>query len=224
VLTQELADRIAQVKVADLADAARDCGVAAQLSGPELRPAVPFSRLCGTAVTARIHVAPGDVDIVEQVASVFEPGHTSVFRPVFVYQNDIPGFTAVGSGNGRVGLLSGFVGCLAGGPIRDTEELRDMPYPVFGTAVIPGGIRIEDVPEGTSMHLETDQAVRIAGMLVRPGDVVVGDNDGAICLPPEHLEEVVAEAERILGEDETLFAAMATGMTWLEFHRRERGS
>ena len=224
MLTQELADRIARIKVADLSDACRGLGVAAQLSGPELRPAVPFSRLCGTAVTARIYVAPGAVDITEQVASVFEPGHTSVFRPVFVYQNDIPGFTAVGSGNGRVGLLSGFVGCLAGGPIRDTEELRDMPYPVFGTAVIPGGIRIEDVPAGSSMHLEVSQPVRIAGMLVRPGDVVVADNDGAICIPPERLADVVADAEAILADDERLFAAMENGVTWLEFHRRERRS
>jgi len=141
-------------------------------------------------VTARIYVAPGAVDIEEQVAGIFEPGYVTAFRPVFVYQNDIPGFTAVGSGNARVGLLSGFVGCLAGGPIRDTEELRDMPYPVFGTAVIPGGIRMEEVPDGSCMHLEVGWPVRIAGMLVRPGDVVVADNDGAICIPPERLADV----------------------------------
>ena len=222
MLTADLADRIARLKVADLSDASRNVGVAAQVAGPELRPAVPFSRLCGTAVTARVFIASGAVDIEEHVASVFEPGHAYGFRPVLVYQNDIPGFTAVGSGNGRVGLLSGFTGCIAGGPIRDTEELRGMDYPVFGTSVRPGGRRVVDVPEGSSMHFETGEPVLIAGMLVRPGDVVVGDNDGAICIPPDRLAEVVAEAETILGYDERLFDAMAAGMTWLEFYRRER--
>ena len=222
MLTRGLADRIARLKVADLSDACRNLGIEPALAGPELRPAVAFSRLCGTAVTARVFVAPGAVDLAEQVAAVFEPGATDAYRPVFVYQNDVPGFTAGGSGNGRVGLLTGFVGCLAGGPIRDTEELRGMDYPVFGTSVRPGGRRVVDVPEGSSMHFETGEPVLIAGMLVRPGDVVVGDNDGAICIPPDRLAEVVAEAETILGYDERLFDAMAAGMTWLEFYRRER--
>ena len=222
MLTQDLVDRITRLKVADLSDASRNVGVAAQVAGPELRPAIPFSRLCGTAVTARVFIAPGVVDIEEQVASVFEPANQWGFRPVFVYQNDIPGFTAVGSGNARVGLLSGFTGCLAGGPIRDTEELREFNYPVFGTSISPGGRRVVDVPEGSSMHFEVGEPVLVAGMLVRPGDVVVGDNDGAICIPPARVAEVVAEAETILGYDERLFEAMATGMTWLQFYRRER--
>ena len=224
MLTRGLADRIARLKVADLSDACRNLGIEPALAGPELRPAVAFSRLCGTAVTARVFVAPGAVDLAEQVAAVFEPGATDAYRPVFVYQNDVPGFTAIGSGNGRVGLLTGFVGCLAGGPIRDTEELRDLGYPVFGTAVIPGGIRVQDVPPGSSMQLEVGRPVRIAGMVVHPGDVVVGDNDGAIAIPPDRAEAVVTEAESILAEDEDLFAAMERGVSWLQYHREHRGT
>ncbi len=217
MLTQEFADRVARLKVADLADACRDLGFVVQLAGTRLRPAIPFSRLCGAAITCRVYVAPGEgEDFEDEWERLMDLGR-SAFRAVLVYLNEASDSASMGSGGARVGLAHGYVGCVMGGGIRDTEELRDVAFPVFGTVVVPRGFRPSDVPVGSSVRLEAGEPVEIDGMLVRPGDVVVGDNDGVIAIGPERIAAVVARAEAIVADEKELLAAIEQGVRLREF-------
>jgi len=221
MLTDDLATRIERLKVADLADACRDVGFVPGMSAPDLRPARPYSRLCGTAVTVRAFLGRGSVDYGDQMAEVYLRGR-SAMRAILVCQNDVPSFAWMGSGGARVARAHGYAGCVVGGPIRDTEELRDEPLPVFGTAVVAGGIRVSDAPAGLSIQFAMDQPVLIAGMLVRPGDVVVGDNDGAIAIPADRIDAVVRAAEDILTYEDRVYQALDGGLTFREFLDREQ--
>jgi regulator of RNase E activity RraA len=215
MLTPELATRIARLKVADLADGCRRLGFRGAVAGPALRPAVPYARLCGTALTVRLSVAPGTFPYNEQMAGLYDLGR-SAFRGVLVQRNEVPGFTSMGSGGARVLRAHGYVGCVADGPLRDTEELREESLPVFGTAVRPDSILVDEVPPGHAIRLDVGVRVEVAGMQVSPGDVLVGDNDGVIALPADRLAQVVAEAEGIIALEQRIFAQLDRGMTFGE--------
>lgn len=221
MLTPELVTRIGRLKVADLADGCRQLGFRAAAAGPSLRPGVPFSRLCGTAVTARLFIAPGTLDYNEQMARLYDLGR-SVFQGVIVQRNDVPGFTSMGSGGARVARAHGYTGCIVHGPIRDTEELQDLGFPVFGTGLRPDSILVNQVPPGYSIHLDLGGRIEVAGMFVSPGDIVVGDNDGVIAIPPDRLAEVVNEAEAIIALEQRIFAQLDRGMTFHEIIQQAR--
>jgi regulator of RNase E activity RraA len=68
-------------------------------------------------------------------------------------------------------------GCLTDGFVRDIRQIRKMNFPVFH-----GGIAPLD-SKGRGMVAEIDVPIRCAGVLVAPGDLIVGDADGAIVVP-----------------------------------------
>src|SRR5262245_59301216 len=97
MLNEQTAKRIQRLKVADLADGCRQLGSPGRVADPSLRPAVPMSRLAGTAVPVRLYLAPGFCDYNLSMARVYDLGR-SVPRAVLVQRNDVPGFVSMGSG------------------------------------------------------------------------------------------------------------------------------
>jgi 4-hydroxy-4-methyl-2-oxoglutarate aldolase len=217
VLTENMYERIKQLKVplGDLSDAHRMLGFECRVADAALRPAVPFSRLVGTAVTLREYLGDGESNYIEQVTEMYDRGR-SVPRAVLVIRNEVPGFTCMGSGGARVSLAHGYVGSVVDGAIRDTQEMPDLDFPLYGTSVRPHSILIDQVPPGKSIYFELGVPVEIAGISITPGDIIVSDNDGLMAIAPAHLEAVVAEAEKITSLEGRLFARLATGMTFRE--------
>lgn len=210
-LSDDLVERLGRVKVADLADGCRRLGRLGRVAEPELRPAVPHQRLCGVAVNVRLSLEPGDGDYAEQVITLYELG-ASVPRAVLVQQNDVPDFTSIGSGGARVAAAHGYTGWVTSGPIRDTDELVGAPIPVYGTSVRPSGRLVTDVPPGLAFTFRFDVPVTVAGVTIRPGDLVVADNDGLIALAPGEVEAVLREAEAILAAEARIFAQIDRGL------------
>jgi 4-hydroxy-4-methyl-2-oxoglutarate aldolase len=217
VLTEEMYDRIKKLKVAvgDLSDGHRLLGFECRVADPVLRPAVPFSRLIGIAVTLREYLGDGESNYIEQVTDMYDRGR-SVPRAVLVIRNEVPGFTCMGSGGARVARAHGYVGSVVNGAIRDTQEMPDLDFPLYGTFVHPHSILIDQVPPGKTIYFEMGMPVEIAGITISPGDVIVSDNDGLMAIAPAHLEAVVTEAERITALEGRLFDRLATGMTFRE--------
>ncbi len=101
----------------------------------------------------------------------------------------------IGSNNILVWKLRGAVGVITTGGARDTDEIIKQKVPVYlkqvGRGIRPGRNEIESV----------NKPITCAGVLVRPGDVVVADGDGVIVVPREHAEEVAKAAMVILEGD-----------------------
>lgn len=204
-----------KVPVADLADGCRQLGGAGRVADAALRPAAPLSRLAGTAVTVRQYLAAGPCDYSQAMAQVYDLGR-SVLRAVLVLRNEVPGFTSMGSGGARVAQAHGYAGCVVSGPIRDTQELPEIGFPLYGTAVRPESIRVDQTPPGQSIHFEIGQPVEVAGISIAPGDIVVADNDGLIAVEPQRIEAVLTEAEKIVALEHRLFAMLEKGLTFRE--------
>ena len=84
--------------------------------------------------------------------------------------------------------LRGAAGIVTDGAIRDAPAIAALGLPVFSASRHPAPLGRHHVP------WEVDVAIDCAGALVEPGDVIVGDGDGVVVLPPDHVADVVTAA------------------------------
>jgi regulator of RNase E activity RraA len=222
-LTDDLLARIRAVKVADLADGGLQMGFKVAAARPELRPAVPYFSLIGIAVPVRCSFEPGERSYTDQVLELYERGLPRR-HAIVVQQNDVPGFTSIGSGGARVAAAHGYDGWITSGAMRDTDDLRGTTWPVYGTSIVPAGRNVSDVPPGQSFQFTFDAPVDIAGMRVARGDVVVGDNDGVIAFPPDRLIGMLEGAEAILRIEHHYYRLLDEGRTFREILEADRAA
>jgi regulator of RNase E activity RraA len=102
---------------------------------------------------------------------------------------------SIGSNNIMGWKLAGCVGVVTNNTARDTDEIITEKVPLYfrhpGRGIRPGRNEIESV----------NRPVVLGGVLVRPGDVIVADGDGVICVPREVAKEVAECAHAILEAD-----------------------
>ena len=80
----------------------------------------------------------------------------------------------------------GLSGAVIDGAVRDIAELRRMGFPAWSRRVSPA------TSVGRMVSVDKQIAVKCGGILVRPGDYVIGDADGVVVVPAEAAEKVVA--------------------------------
>jgi regulator of RNase E activity RraA len=106
--------------------------------------------------------------------------------------------------------MRGVNGLVVDGGVRDLDEIREFDFPVFSRYVVPTS------GKGRVKLLSMNTAVKIDGILVRPGDIVVGDGTGIVCVPIEVAEEVMNLATRFDEQDKQAIAEIRQGMGFTE--------
>jgi 2-keto-4-pentenoate hydratase/2-oxohepta-3-ene-1,7-dioic acid hydratase in catechol pathway/regulator of RNase E activity RraA len=101
--------------------------------------------------------------------------------------------------------VRGAAGIVTDGAIRDSAVLAGLDIPVYHAAVHPAVLGRRHVP------WETDITVACAGVTIQPGDIVVGDADGVVVLPPVIAAEVLADARETERQEEFIAARVALG-------------
>lgn len=91
-------------------------------------------------------------------------------------------------------IYQSLAGIVVDGCVRDSEEVSKLGLPVFCTGVT---VKPPDVT-----RIAANEPVDCGGARVHPGDIIVGDRDGVVVIPPEHLDEVVKQAKDIAGLEE----------------------
>ena len=77
------------------------------------------------------------------------------------------------------------------GAARDIAGIRELGFPVFARSTVPSASGAE--------HLgEINIVVHCGGLPVKPGDVIVGDEDGVVVVPSENAVQVLATARQIV--------------------------
>jgi regulator of RNase E activity RraA len=137
-----------------------------------------------------------------------------------------PGEVLVIDHHGRIdvnsfGGLSAFTAALRGlrgvvidGVTRDVDEMRALGFPAYGRGVIQQSIRNRCSFGGHGIE------VRIAGVAVRPGDLILADENGTVVLPQARAAELVAIAQEIAGLEEQVKRSIADGMDPVEATER----
>ena len=101
--------------------------------------------------------------------------------------------------------VRGAVGIVTDGAIRDAARLAELDIPTYHAAVHPAVLGRRHVP------WEWGVTVACAGVTVQPGDLVVGDDDGVVVLPPGLAAEVLAAAREQERQEEFVAAQVASG-------------
>lgn len=97
-------------------------------------------------------------------------------------------------------VARGHEAALLDGGTRDVELIRrDTTFPVYARSIVPSS------SIGRLMTIARDVPVEIGGVIVYPGDYIVGDEDGVVAIPAAHVEAIVTFAE----EAEAVEAEMA---------------
>ena len=101
----------------------------------------------------------------------------------------------IGSNNIMLWKSRGAVGVVTSGGARDTDEIITQKVPMYlrqvGRGIRPGRTELESV----------NRPVVVGGVLVKPGDVVIGDGEGVLVVPRAQALEVAAYAHKILEGD-----------------------
>ncbi|KAK0249054.1 hypothetical protein LTR91_001026 [Friedmanniomyces endolithicus] len=115
---------------------------------------------------------------------------------------------------------SGAVGTIVDGRLRDLQEHRDLDYPVFardvGTTAPAETMRVAAINEPVRLNSDDQDAV------IHPGDILVGDLNGVVCIP-QHLAEKVVELIPSQSEaDEKVAADIRNGRPVAESMKEHR--
>ena len=101
--------------------------------------------------------------------------------------------------------VRGAAGIVTDGAIRDSVALAGLEIPVYHAAVHPAVLGRRHVP------WETGVTVACAGVTIQPGDILVGDADGVVVLPPAIAAEVLADAREQERQEEFIASRVALG-------------
>jgi len=101
----------------------------------------------------------------------------------------------LGSANTLQGRIKGVVGFVIDGTCRDSHECVIQKTPVFCTVRSPAH------PMGRIGPISNNKPITCAGARVRPGDVIVADDDGVVVVPQEIADEVARRAKLVQEKD-----------------------
>ncbi|RMF86125.1 MAG: RraA family protein [Nitrospinota bacterium] len=166
----------------------------------------PGLKLVGVAVTVKARI--GDNLLTHKALDVAQPGDVIVV--------DAQGDTTVaiiGEIMCQYARARGLAGFVIDGAVRDSLAIREMDFPVFARGVTPLG----PFKNGPG---EINVPISCGGLTVRPGDIIVGDDDGVVVIPQKEAKEIL-EKTRLQAEREakTIAAYQAgdlSGRQWVD--------
>jgi len=173
---KELVEQFRGIWTSTLCDAMGRFGV----MGPEIRPIFEGIQLLGTALT--VLCFPGDNITTHKALQLAEPGDVLVIN-----DGGARNTAAFGHNMSLNARRRGVVGVVTNGTIRDLFLLRADRFPIFCSGVCPRSPQ-KNTPGSVNVPVE------VGGVVVHPGDIVVGDDDGVAVVPADASADIARKA------------------------------
>lgn len=187
---QSTIDGFKQVAVASVADAVdKVCGRRGYLDS-SIKPRINEKRICGPAATVLEAATDEFVPPQHALDLIDEAPAGSVI--VISIEGGVSEVAVWGGLMTAGAVANGHVGAVLDGGVRDLTEIRrDYDFPVYARAVSPG------TTLGRYRTVASQVPVCVGGVMVHPGDIVVGDVDGVVIVPHAQADAVLKIAKEI---------------------------
>lgn len=189
---KNIIDQIREIPIALLSDQLRR-----NRGSVGLTPYHSPAPMAGTAVTVRTR--GGDNLAILRAYDFCRPGDVMVVDADGDLSNALVGGIMT-FGAAKMGLA----GMVLNGAIRDVAEIRERTFPVYACGVSHRG-PFKDGPG------EINVPINIGGMVVNPGDIIAGDQDGLIAFAPVLAQEVITKALAQHEKEEATMQAIREG-------------
>ncbi len=181
---------------------ASDCMNRENFMAAAVKPVRAGTTLVGQARTVTSMV--GDNGVSHVATALLAPGQVLVI--------DAGGYQDVAVWGGvatRAAMARGANGVVIDGAVRDVAEIRELGFPCYARAAVPGGPH-----KGFGGTI--DGVIACAGCPVSPGDIVLGDDDGIAVVPLAEQADLLAACRDKLKQEEGWLAEIAAGKTMAE--------
>ncbi|WP_321448605.1 RraA family protein [uncultured Cohaesibacter sp.] len=177
VAPKELVEAYKQVPVANVSDSMFRMTAA----GSKLRPMHASGSMAGPALTVKAR--PGDNLMFQKAIDLAEPGDIIVVDAGGDVTNALMGELML-----AWAIQRGVAGFVINGAIRDVDAFVETNLPTFAAGISHRG-PYKDGPG------EINVPISINGMVIQPGDIVIGDSDGVLAVPLDAAEEILKKAQ-----------------------------
>lgn len=165
--------------------------------GSRLRPMHRQGVLAGPALTVKAR--PGDNLMLHYALDIAEPGNVIVVDAGGDLTNALIGEMMV-----AYAVKRGVAGIVINGAIRDAANIGAGDFPLFAAGISHRG-PYKDGPG------EINVPIAIDGMVIEPGDLIIGDDDGLLCVPYDQVAEVYDRATAKHAAEEKQMRQIAEG-------------
>ncbi|WP_019938291.1 RraA family protein [Bordetella sp. FB-8] len=185
--------RFKDIPVANISD----CMSRMSAGGPRLRPMHAGDKLTGAALTVKTR--PGDNLLVHKALSMAAPGDVIVVDAGGDLTNAI-----IGELMAAMAIKRQIAGFVINGAIRDAGAIQLGHLPVYAAGVTHRG-PYKDGPGEINVPISLD------GMIVHPGDLICGDEDGVVCVPVDQAQILYQLAKAKHDAEQGMMTAIAQG-------------
>jgi regulator of RNase E activity RraA len=178
----------------------------------DLQPMHKGGHMLGVALTVR--VPPGDNLMVHKAIDIAQPGDIIIVDAGGEVTTAIIG--EIMSTHAAKRKVAGMV---IDGAIRDAGALAKSAFPVYARGVSHRG-PYKDGPG------EINCPISVGGMVVMPGDIIVGDEDGIVAVPQAEAADLIAKAKKKAADEAETFRQIAKGTidrSWVDKALKAKG-
>ncbi|MEM1589144.1 MAG: RraA family protein [Candidatus Bathyarchaeia archaeon] len=184
--------KILEIPTASLSDALDDVGIRGFMDH-SIKLRTCDVKIVGPAVTVKDRIANRKVTPIKALEVIENAplGAVLVRSIEDVSGDEAANIALFGGVMAQASKVKGLSGAVLDGGLRDLAECKTLAFPVFSRSVTPS------TSVGRTEVVGVNVPIVCGGVLVKPGDIIVGDLDGVVVIPKEKLREVVERALKI---------------------------
>ena len=202
-LTKETLEKLSALPTGNVAD--NNNSIARQgVMDSGIKPIDPKSHIVGRAVTVKCQ--PGDNLALHQGIYAAQPGDVLVC--------DLRGYDQGGHFGDIMALackVRGLAGVVLDGSCRDSEDIKELGFPVFSRGFNPSGTVKASLGQ-------INVPITCGGVEVHPGDMILGDCDGVVVVRRTQEDEVFEKALAKFEKEQHIVEQLLAGKTTLEIY------